>query len=106
MMKHMIGQSILQIIIMVILVFWGELFIPEAADTSYEIFWDHPEWMWRNGEVGGTVCSGRMSTIAGQDDYKTCFDKTGIYSRHFTFIFNAFVMLQIFNFVNCRKIHD
>lgn len=30
----------------------------------------------------------------------------GQYSIHATFIFNTFVMLQIFNFLNCRKIHD
>lgn len=27
-------------------------------------------------------------------------------SRHFTFIFNTFVMMQIFNFLNCRKLKD
>ena len=27
-------------------------------------------------------------------------------SRHFTFIFNTFVMMQIFNFLNARKIRD
>jgi Ca2+ transporting ATPase len=106
MMKHIIGQAILQIIVMVILLFWGELFIPETADTSDPTFLVHPEWKWRNGVIGGTVCSGRFNSISGQEDYKPCFDATGIFSRHFTFIFNTFVMLQIFNFVNCRKIHD
>ena len=27
-------------------------------------------------------------------------------SRHFTFIFNTFVMMTIFNFLNCRKLKD
>jgi Ca2+-transporting ATPase len=26
--------------------------------------------------------------------------------RHYTFIFNAFVWLQVFNLLNCRKVHD
>lgn len=30
----------------------------------------------------------------------------GLYSMHATYIFNTFVMLQIFNFMNCRMIHD
>lgn len=30
----------------------------------------------------------------------------GFYSRHMTFVFNTFVMLQVFNFMNARKIHD
>jgi len=27
-------------------------------------------------------------------------------SRHFTFIFTAFVLMQIFNMICCRKVHD
>jgi len=38
------------------------------------------------------------------------YSKNAIYkfgpSRHFTFIFNTFVMMQIFNFLNCRKLKD
>ncbi len=30
----------------------------------------------------------------------------GLYSMHATYIFNTFVMLQVFNFMNCRMIHD
>jgi magnesium-transporting ATPase (P-type) len=34
------------------------------------------------------------------------FKKYHNHSRHFTFIFNTFVFLQIFNFLGCRKIKD
>lgn len=27
-------------------------------------------------------------------------------SRHFTIVFNTFVMMQVFNFFNCRKLQD
>lgn len=47
-----------------------------------------------------------MITIGGNDDYQTIYDSTGIVSRHFTVVFNTFVMMQIFNFLNCRKIQD
>ena len=47
-----------------------------------------------------------MITIGGDDDYQSIYDSTGIVSRHFTVVFNAFVMMQIFNFLNCRKIQD
>lgn len=107
MLKHVIGQGLFQVLILVILVFWGETFIPEyvdAYDTS--VFAGHPEWKWHNGIVGGTVRSGRMITVGGNYDYKTIFDDTGIYSRHFTFIFNTFVMMTLFNFINSRKLHD
>ena len=33
-------------------------------------------------------------------------EATGTYSRHFTFIFNVFVMMQVFNFMNARKLHE
>ena len=69
-MKHILGQSIFQIVVLMIFVFWGELFIPEYVDgldsTEYA---NHPEWKWHNGVVGGTVCSGRLITIKGDPDY-------------------------------------
>lgn len=50
--------------------------------------------------------SGRMLKINGDHDYRDVYEATDVYSRHFTFIFNTFVMMQIFNFLNARKIHD
>ena len=106
MLKHIIGQSIFQLIVMVVLVFWGEQFIPEYVD-SYDstIFAQDPSSKWLNGVIGGTVRSGRFYTITGGDDYVTVYDATMVYSRHFTFIFNTFVFMQIFNFINSRKLH-
>ena len=107
MLKHIIGQSIFQLIVMIILIFWGELIIPEYVD-SYDstIFAQDPSHKWYNGIVGGTVRSGRFQTIQGGDDYKTVYDATQVYSRHFTFIFNTFVMMTVFNFLNARKLHE
>lgn len=107
MIKHIIGQSIFQLIILLTLVFCGEQFIPEYTD-SYDssVYASHPEYKWYNGVVGGTVRSGRFYTVAGESDYSAVFLETGVYSRHFTFIFNTFVMLQIFNFLNARKLHE
>jgi Ca2+ transporting ATPase len=107
MLKHIIGQAIFQIVVMVIIVFWGENFIPEYSD-SYDtgIFANHPEYKWLNGVVGGTVCSGRFYQINGNSDYHTVFNSTKIYSRHYTFVFNVFVMMQVFNFLNARKLHE
>lgn len=43
MMKHIIGQAILQIVVLIMLIFWGEKFIPEYSD-SYDVsnFASHP----------------------------------------------------------------
>lgn len=92
MLKHIIGQSIYQFIVMMVLVFLGEQFIPEYADSfDTGIFASNPEYKWHNGVIGGTVRSGRFYNIYGDIDY---------------FIFNAFVMMQVFNFLNARKLHE
>lgn len=71
MMKHIIGQALFQITIMMILIFMGETFIPEETDSldSQTLFITHPEYKWHNGVIGGTVCSGRFHTISGGEDY-------------------------------------
>ena len=56
--------------------------------------------------MGGNICSGRFFFINGDIDYETAFDATKNYSRHYTIIFNVFVMLQVFNFLNARKLHE
>lgn len=105
--KHILGQAIFQIIIMCILIFNGPEFIPEEIDSldSSGVYIGNPHYKWHNGVVGGTVCSGRFYTPSGGKDYVTIFEKTKNYSRHYTFIFNTFVWMQIFNFINARKIH-
>lgn len=105
--KHIIGQAVFQLSVLIVFVFFGELFIPEYAD-SYDstIFVGKLANKWHNGVVGGTIRSGRLNTISGGDDYNSILEETGVYSRHFTMVFNVFVMMQIFNFLNCRKIHE
>lgn len=107
MLKHIVGQAVFQFIVMMILIFSGETFIPEYVDSfDSTIFAAHPEYKWANGVVGGTVRSGRFFTISGITDYEPIFLEFGTYSRHFTFIFNTFVMMQVFNFINARKLHE
>jgi Ca2+ transporting ATPase len=39
-------------------------------------------------------------------DFSDYYAKYHVNSRHFTFIFTTFVLMQFFNFFNCRKIYD
>ena len=105
--KNIVGQSIFQVIIMIIIIFFGELFVPEYEDSLDQdpLYIANPSFKWYQGIVGGTVCSGRFYWINGDPDYETAFKATKNYSRHYTFVFNTFVMLQLFNFINSRKIH-
>lgn len=104
MFKHIIGQAIFQLAVMLVLIFLADRFIPEypgAYDQTY--FAGRPEYKYT---IMGTVRSGRLNYINGDKDYYPIFTELHIYSRHFTFIFNTFVMMQIFNFINCRKLHE
>jgi Ca2+ transporting ATPase len=106
MLKHIIGQAIFQLIVIFILLFAGDKFIPEYPD-SYDtgLFAGHPEYKWSEGGRGSTVRSGRLYTVSGDEDYYPIYTLTLVSSRHFTFIFNTFVMMQVFNFINARKLH-
>jgi fumarate reductase subunit C len=54
----------------------------------------------------GYVFPGRATDWNGKDLYtKEMINKHGA-SRHLTFIFTSFVLMQIFNMICARKIHD
>lgn len=74
MIKHILGQSLFQLIVVLFLVFYGDQIIPEYTDAyDSSIYATRPEYKWLNGVVGGTVRSGRFYTVAGEYDYRTVF---------------------------------
>ncbi len=107
MFKHIIVQAIFQFTVIMVLVFAGEHIIPESAD-DFDVLLGSSKlgYKYKDGIVGGTVRSGRMYLIGNGEDYMTVWKTYHLYSRHFTFIFNTFVMMQVFNFINCRKLYD
>jgi len=88
-------MGLYQSVIIFILVFLGEYFIPENSDYQPN----------RNGEF---VTPGRAFKWNGDDLYKELRDGDNDPgpSRHFTVVFNTFVFMQIFNMINARKIND
>lgn len=93
----------------------GDQFIPESADSFDDKFLDDLEnpyakdsmrWKVKYSSSSKThVVNGRLMDVNGIDPmYKPVFDIYDKHSRHFTAIFNVFVMLQVFNFLNARKI--
>jgi Ca2+ transporting ATPase len=103
MFKNIIGQAIFQLFMLIFLVFYGEHLLreyPDAFDSmaDFQRFYKY--------DAMGMARSGRMIKINGDDDYQSIYNATHIYSRHITFVFNTFVMMQIFNFFNSRKIHN
>ncbi|CAD8172417.1 unnamed protein product [Paramecium octaurelia] len=121
MLKHIIGQAAFQIAIMLIAVFLAPQFIPEykdgfddrlddwLVDNNYNEFpsnLDHPKYNLDYYPEQLMVRSGRMLTVDGKEDYEPVYREFMVPSRHFTFIFNMFVMMQLFNFLNSRKLND
>ena len=87
MFKHIIGQSVYQFAVMMILVFMGDRFIPEYPGRFDEtIFKDHPEYKYSPN--GHTIRSGRFNHLNGENDFGDIHHELHLYSRHFTFIFN------------------
>jgi len=105
MMKHIISQALYQIIVTLVIIFAGDYFIPEYLTPQPDL----PAYAIYSPYTNGGqhyVRSGRMWMVNGQDpDYLELLDIYGT-SRHFTMVFNTFVVLQIFNFFNCRKLND
>jgi Ca2+ transporting ATPase len=89
--KHIFGQGILQIVILLVLIFAGEWMLPEFGD-------DADEEVMVNPEMRENVRSGRWFVINGDEDYIEYQDDPDVGpSRHFTYIFNIFVMMTLGN---------
>lgn len=87
MMKHILGHSVLQCIIIFVLVFVGEEFLVDPIGG-------------RQLRTGDYIVAGREKSGYDREDWDN------EYSVHYTYNFNVFVFLQIFNFFNCRVIDD
>lgn len=96
--KHIFGQSVMQLIIIFFMMFLGERFLPEFGSG---------ERIKYNPDDDTYVRSGRLFFADGKDDYNDNYNDPDVGpSRHFTIIFNTFVLFQLFNEFNARKIHD
>jgi Ca2+ transporting ATPase len=94
MVKHILGMSIYHIIVIYIIVFGGNHVYPE------------PTMMWRFDRPDNPyVYPGMLYNWDGSPLYEN-YEPTYGPSRHYTNVFNVFVILQIFNMINCRKIND
>ena len=90
--KHIFGQAFMQLCVLFTMTYAGEYFLPDF----YSDF-----------ELKGTVEVGRNYHFDGEDDYKDKFNDPNIGpSEHFTYIFNVFVLFQLTNEYNSRKLRD
>lgn len=92
MVKHLVVMGTYQCIVIFIIIFVGEYFVPEEDGFEYI----------REDKYVGV---GRAYDWNGDEIYKKFEDDEGA-SRHYTVVFNAFVFMQVFNMINSRKIND
>ena len=94
MLKHVLVMSIYQSIVVFSITFSGEYWIPEEKGYSCK--------------RGNYICPGRLYDWDGSDLYKKLRDGKNDPgpSRHLTIVFTTFVLMQIFNMLNARKIYD
>uniref|UniRef100_K3WEF3 Calcium-transporting ATPase n=1 Tax=Globisporangium ultimum (strain ATCC 200006 / CBS 805.95 / DAOM BR144) TaxID=431595 RepID=K3WEF3_GLOUD len=86
--KHILGQSVLQLIILIVITFKGH----KIFNVPSGIVTDYPEDLTAEDIANGIT--------QDQDDIQNGATK------HMTLVFNTFVWLQLFNELNARKIHD
>ena len=94
MIKHILVMSVYQTIIVFVITFSGEYWIPEKKGYPCK--------------RGNNICAGRLYNWDGSDLYKKLRDSKNDPgpSRQLTIVFTTFVLMQIFNMLNARKIYD
>ena len=113
MVKHILGMSFYQSIILFVIVFGGHKFIQEGVEgptnfdeskglTGLQVA-NHTVDAYKNWD-GQYVMNGMVRDFDGSDIYQPFSAFTP--SRHLTVVFNLFVLLQIFNMLAARKIND
>ncbi|CAK89868.1 unnamed protein product (macronuclear) [Paramecium tetraurelia] len=123
MLKHILGQATYQIVIISILLFYAHTFVPEFKGEEDEQLYYTGKLQFKysntyfdqNSKLHtcpdyedhcNLISQGTEYNVNGTENYLTFYKKTYISSRQFTFIFNTFVMMQLFNFFNARRIKD
>lgn len=114
MVKHILGMSLFQAVILFFFVFAGPLFIPELGPDAewddakvgipLEVKLSHPNPIYAEEWTGEYVISGMVQGLDGATIYRHFEGYTP--SRHLTVVFNLFVLMQIFNMLCARKIND
>lgn len=87
MLKHTVGQALMQITIIMIFVFAGDKFLFSTIRSRQNQF-------------------DKNIVVNGFEVYGYDYKARGEYSIHLTYVFNTFVMLTICNFINARILDD
>ncbi|KAF8822135.1 plasma membrane-type Ca(2+)-ATPase A1 PMCAA1, partial [Cardiosporidium cionae] len=113
MMRSILVQATYQFIVLLIMIFFADTFVPETRWTylsntvrAEAKFCEFSDCNIQTGS-GTLMRSGRHFIPFTKDmDYRKDWEATIGPSRHFTLVFNTFVMMQLFNMINARKVSN
>jgi len=100
--RQILGISILNMVIMTILIFFGSLIADLKFTNEDALAWSQGTPPACNGKIlaGSSELPKLLTECMPARAYFRSLDKR----RLFTYIFNTFVFLQLFNEINCRKV--
>lgn len=94
MVKHIVLKSIYMVSVTFAFIYYGQYIILEPVDSE------------RYDTSDKFVVSGRVNEYGANSTYAEIFNETGDYSRHLTWLFQFFIMMQIWNLICSSKIHN
>ena len=94
MVKHILMKSIYMVAATFVFIYYGQYIILEPIDSE------------RYDTSDKFVVSGRVNEYGANSTYAEIFNETGVYSRHLTWVFQFFVMMQIWNLICCSRIYN
>ena len=94
MVKHIWMKSIYMVAATFVFIYYGQYIILEPIESE------------RYGTSDKFVVSGRVNEYGANSTYAEIFNETGDYSRHLTWVFQFFVMMQIFNLICSSRIYN
>lgn len=104
--KQIVGTTIWQVFILVLVMLLGHLMIPESPDAFDSIIGLDWSMKYSDSTQRFVVNGLNSNLLLDTPSYSNVYNTYGIHSRHLTVVFNIYALMQIFNFLNCRKTKD
>jgi Ca2+ transporting ATPase len=91
--------------VLLVVLFFGPNFIPEGADGVDAMI--NEDWSVKYNDASrSSISSGIYRNIFNGNVQTSGYGNYRMYSRHFTVIFNLYVLMQFVNYFNCHSIGE
>lgn len=99
-------MTIWQAFVLVVVMLLGHLIIPETVDEFDSTI--GVNWAAKYSDSSLSFVANGLSSnpLLNTPSYTSTYKTYDVHSRHLTVVFNIYALMQIFNFLNCRKTKD